>query len=219
MLRRVIMPRERKEDILGQRWEYTLLADDYSEIDRDAKGLNPPAGTMIWSGYSYPEIAFSLSTQLKNNGTSGPWWLPDDLLWKNKDLLLSILSKAVILESVPVIKDYLLLNSSVEIVRQETLHVPILEYPKGAEQKSQLSSMMHSLITCAKEYKEIRYTEVVRAIKELYKQDEKSFRIRLCLVEFPHRIWVEGIFHARIHPIIVIPTKVYERYHETVNFG
>ena len=208
------MPREQKGDILGQRWEYTLLADDFYEIDEAAKELNPPAGTIAWRGYSYPEIAFSISPQLQSNGISGPWWLPDDSLWHNKDILLSILSKAVILESVPVMKDYMLLNTDVEIVRQETLRVPILEHYKAKDQYK-LSNMMHRLVTCAEEDKKVHYTEIVQALKKMCNKKETTFRIKLCLVKFPHRIWVEGIYHMRIYPIIVIPTNVYERYHET----
>lgn len=44
------MPRPHKRNILGETWEYTLLADAFSEIDKDAENLNPPAGTMSWSG-------------------------------------------------------------------------------------------------------------------------------------------------------------------------
>ena len=208
------MPREQKGDILGEQWEYTLLADDFSEIDDDAKAINPSAGTMLWRGYSYPEIAFSIRPKSQCNGINGPWWLPDDLLWHGEDLLLSILSKAVIMESVPVIKDHMLLDSSVEIVRQETVRVPINKSPKSNEQKTKLSAIMSRLVTCAEDDKEACFTEIVQEIKSIHHKDEESYKFRLCLVKFPHRIWVEGIYHMRLHPIIVIPTNIYERYHE-----
>lgn len=208
------MPRENKGDFFGHRWEYTLLANDFSEIDEDAKYITPSAGTMTWRGYSYPEIALSISPQLQSNGVNGPWWLPDDLLWHSKDLLLSILSKAVIMESVPVIKDHLLLNTSIEILRQEMVRVPINMSQKSNEQKTKLSSIMSRLVTCAEVDKEACFTEIVQEIKNMPYRDEEHFKFRLCLVKFPHRIWVEGIYHMRLHPIIVIPTNVYERYHE-----
>lgn len=209
----MIMPRKRKGDILGEIWEYTIFSDEFSEIDEDAVGLNPPAGTMMWKGYSYPEIAFSFTPKLHDNGLNGPWWLPDDYLWQRDDLLLSILSKAVMLETIPVIKDYLLLNSSVEIIRQNTLFVPIHNGSLDEDLVRNLRQKMTYLVTCELAEKEDRYTEIVRLLSYHYKKDDQSFRIRFCLVKFSHRIWIEGIYHTRIHPIIVIPTNVYGRYH------
>ena len=62
------MPRPHKRNILGETWEYTLLADAFSEIDKDAENLNPPAGTMSWSGYSYPDVAYKFDPSQGNNG-------------------------------------------------------------------------------------------------------------------------------------------------------
>lgn len=205
------MPRAHKGDFLGERWEYTLVSDEFSELDEDAKGLNPSAGTMFWKSFSYPDIAFSFSPQIQSGRINGPWWLPDDLLWASKDLLLSILSKAVILESIPVVKDYMLLNSSVEILRQETVYVPAMKKIQEDE-KNQLCSLMCSLVICETNEKESRFTDIVTLLKR-YKQNTDSFRIRLCLLRFPHRIWIEGLYHTRTHPVIVIPTNIHERYH------
>ena len=211
------MPRPRKRDALRETWEYTLLADDFVEIDNDAEDLNPSAGTMSWRGYSYPEVAYKFSPLHEDGGINGPWWLPDDLLWKQDDLLLSILSKAVVLESVPVIKDTMLLNNSnIEIVRQETIFIPkVKNIFNGDDIKHELRMMMSSLVTCDLEKKEIRFSELVNALKEYHKQIDESFRVRMCLVKFPHRIWIEGLYHTRIHPVIVIPTNILGRYHDT----
>lgn len=207
------MPRERKNDILGRhgRWEYTILGNDFSDIDKDAKSLEPPAGTLSWRGYSYPDIAFA-SLPRHDNEINGPWWLPDDCLWGREDLLLSILSKAVILESVPVIKDYMLLNSDIEIVRQEIVYIPFLDQTQG-ELKRQLHGLMRDLVTCNLEEKEQKYTELVSALKNHRGDNFRIFKVRMCLLKFPHRIWIEGIYHTRIHPAIIIPTNIYERYH------
>ena len=148
------MPRPHKRDIMGEIWEYTLLADDFSEIDKDAGDLSPPAGTMSWRGYSYPDVAYKFTPAQESYGINGPWWLPDDLLWVKNDLILSILSKAVVLESVPVIKDQILLNSSIEIVRQETVYVPkVKELPYGQNVKNELCMMMRNLVICDLNYK------------------------------------------------------------------
>ena len=73
---------------------------------------------------------------------------------------------------------------------------------------------MSRLVTCAEEDKEASFTEIVQEIKSMHHKDEESFKFRLCLVKFTHRIWVEGIYHMKLHPMIVIPTNVYERYHK-----
>ena len=209
------MPRPHKRNILGETWEYTLLADAFSEIDKDAENLNPPAGTMSWSGYSYPDVAYKFDPSQGNNGINGPWWLPDDLLWIQDDLILNILSKAVVLESVPVIKDQMLINSNIEIIRQEIVYVPKVEnLPNGQNVKNELCMMMSSLVTCSLNEKEMRFSELVSTLKKFYKQTDESFRVRMCLVNFPHRLWSEGLYHTRIHPVIIIPTNVFERYHE-----
>lgn len=210
------MPRPHKRDILRETWEYTLLADDFSKFDKDAEDLSPSAGTMSWRGYSYPDVAYKFSPSQESDGLNGPWWLPDDLLWTQDDLILSILSKAVVLESVPVIKDQMLLNSSIEIVRQETVYVPkVKNLSYGQDVKNELCMIMSSLVTCDLNEKEMRFSELVSILKKYHKQTDESFRVRMCLVKFPHRIWVEGLYHTRIHPVIVIPTNVFERYHET----
>lgn len=210
------MPRPHKRDILRETWEYTLLADAFSDIDNDAEDLNPPAGTMSWRGYSYPDVAYKFAPSQGNNGLNGPWWIPDDLLWAQDDLILGVLNKAVVLESVPVVKDYLLLNSNIEVIRQEIVYVPKANHlPNGQNVKNELSIMMSSLVTCSLDEKERRFSELVNALKKYYKQTDESFRVRMCLLKFPHRIWVEGLYHTRIHPVIIIPTNVFERYHET----
>ncbi len=208
------MPRPHKKDILRETWEYTLLADDFSKFDEDAEDLSPSAGTMSWRGYSYPEVAYKFTPSKESDGINGPWWLPDDLLWAKDDLILSILSKSVVLESVPVIKDHMLLNSSIEVVRQETVYVPkVKNLPNGQDVKNELRMMMSSLVTCDLDEKEMRFIELVNTLKKYQQQSEEVFRIRMCLVKFPHRIWVEGLYHTRIHPVVVIPTNVFERYH------
>ena len=210
------MPRPHKRDILGETWEYTLLADAFTDIDKDAEDLNPPAGTMSWRGYSYPDVAYKFDPSQENNGLNGPWWLPDDLLWTQDDLIPSILSKAVVLESVPVIKDQMFLNSNIEIIRQEIVYVPKVDnLPNGQNVKNELCLMMGGLVTCSLNEKERRFSELVGTLKKYHKQTDESFRVRMCLVKFPHRIWGEGIYHTRIHPVIIIPTNVFERYHET----
>lgn len=210
------MPRPHKRDILRETWEYTLLADAFSDIDNDAEDLNPPAGTMSWRGYSYPDVAYKFAPSQGNNGLNGPWWIPDDLLWAQDDLILGILNKAVVLESVPVVKDYLLLNSNIEVIRQEIVYVPKANHlPNGQNVKNELSIMMSSLVICSLDEKERRFSELVNALKKYNKQTDESFRVRMCLLKFPHRIWVEGLYHTRIHPVIIIPTNVFERYHET----
>lgn len=210
------MPRPHKRDILRETWEYTLLADDFSEFDKDAEDLSPSAGTMGWRGYSYPDVAYKFSPSQENDGLNGPWWLPDDLLWMQDDLILSILSKAVVLESVPVIKDQMLLNSNIEIVRQETVYVPkVKDLPYGQDVKNELCMIMSRLVTCDLNEKEKRFSELVSTLKKYHKQTDKSFQVRMCLVKFPHRIWVEGLYHIRIHPVIVVPTNVFERYHDS----
>lgn len=209
------MPRPRKRDFLRETWEYTLLADDFSKLDKDAEDLIPSAGTMSWRGYSYPDVAYKFSPSQERDGLNGPWWLPDDLLWTQNDLLFSILSKAVVLESVPVIKDQMLINSSIEIVRQETVYVPKVESLSSKQNiENELRMMMSSLVTCDLNEKEMRFSELVSILKKYHKQNDESFRVRMCLIKFPHRIWIEGLYHTRIHPIIVIPTNVFERYHD-----
>lgn len=213
------MPRPHKRDILGEKWEYTLLADDFSEIDDEAKNLNPSAGTMSWRGYSYPDIAYKFKPVLAPDGSSGPWWIPDEFLWSQGDLTLSILNKAFLLESVPVIKDTMLMNNpNIEIVRQEVVFIPKIKKTNcESSMKNQMRHMMRELVTCPIDKKELCFSELVNALKILQNQAEESFRIKLCLVKFSHRIWIEGISHIRIHPVIVISTNVFERYHNPVN--
>lgn len=209
------MPRPRKRDILRETWEYTLLANDFSEFDDEAKNLSPPAGTMSWRGYSYPSIAYKFFPSQADDGSSGPWWLPDDSLWQQDDFTLAVLSKAVSMECVPVIKDIMLLESSnIEIVRQETVLIPKIEGTNNRHEiKLSLRQMMNSLVTCALDEKEVRFTELLNTIRSFQEQVDKLFRVKICLVKFPHRIWIEGMYHTRIHPVIVIPTNVFERYH------
>lgn len=162
------MPRPHRRDILRETWEYTLLADDFSKFDQDAEDLSPSAGTMSWRGYSYPEVAYKFTPPKESGGINGPWWIPDDLLWAKDDLILSILSKSVVLESVPVIKDHMLLNSSIEVVRQETVYVPkVKNLPNGQDVKNELRMMMSSLVTCDLDEKEMRFIELVNTLKNI----------------------------------------------------
>lgn len=209
------MPKPHKRDILGETWEYTLLADDFSSFDEDAKGITPAAATMSWRGCSYPTVANEISPSIKKDGSSGPWWLPDDTIWEDDRLLLNILQKAYFMESIPVVKDTLLVGcTDIEIIRREQIFIPsesgspVKTYRDGA-----LRQAICKLIMCGASEKECAFAELISAFKSDELAKENAFRINLYLVKFPYRIWVEGLSHMRIHPIIVIPTDIYRRYH------
>ena len=109
-------------------------------------------------------------------------------------------------------------NPNIEIVRQEVVFIPKIKKTNCESfMKNQMRYMMRELVTCPRDKKELCFSGLVNALKILQNQAEESFRIKLCLVKFSHRIWIEGISHIRIHPVIVISTNVFERYHNRVN--
>ncbi len=206
------MPRPHKKDFLNHRWDYTLLGDDFSSIDKTAQNLTPEAGTLAWRGYQYPSMVYNVVEKISTD--NGPWWIPDEEMWLYNDLVLGILRKAYSLKSVPVIKDTLLDgNNSIEIIQQSTVHIPKMELvSEHNEAIEKLKTAIRNLVICHTQEKNIFFSEVIEILDKI--PHENSFKIRLCLVQFPHRIWLEGIYHKRIHPVIVIPTNVFSRYHD-----
>lgn len=206
------MPRPHKKDILHHRWEYTLLGDDFSALDKTAQNLSPEAGTLVWRGYSYPDVAYEAIEKITSE--RGPWWLPDDEIWLSNDLILSILRKAFTMGSVPVIKDTLLDNNdSIEIIQQATVYIPQISLDSEYQgDKIKLRTVMRNLIVSDIDEKTELFSKLVKMLDEFPRQ-KNAFKVKLCLIAFPHRIWLEGIYHKRIHPVIVIPTNVFERYH------
>lgn len=210
------MPKPHKRDILGETWEYTLLADDFSTFDDSARDIEPPAGTMSWRGYSYPTVANEISPSIKNDGASGPWWLPDEMLWEDDKLLHNILRKAYFMECIPVVKDTLLMEcTDIDILRREQIFIPRdSNSSAGMNCSGMFRQLMRKLTVCSDSDKEWAFSELVNALKATEPSREDATKINLCLVKFPYRIWLEGLSHIRIHPIIVIPTDVFKRYHQ-----
>lgn len=211
------MPKPRKRDILGEAWEYTLLADDFSTFDTDANDVLPPAGTMLWKGYSYPSVASEITPVIHEDGSSGPWWLPDDSLWTDDCRLINILRKACFMESVPVIKDELLMTcSDIAVLRREQVFIPL--DPSAAAETTKYNSfrsLMRKLVICDDADKDAAFTELITALRGINVQRKNAKKFNICLVKLPYRIWIEGLSHMRIHPIIVVPTEdVYKRYHQ-----
>lgn len=209
------MPKPRKRDILGETWEYTLLRDDFTTFDNDANGVTPSAGTMVWRGHSYPAIVNEISPSIQKDGSSGPWWLPDEMIWEDDRLLLNILRKAYFMECVPIVKDHLLMDcSDIEVLRREQIYIPrdsssAIDVGHGIL----FRQLMQKVTICHNSEKEHAFTELVNALRTINVAREDANKYNICLVKFPYRIWPEGLSHMRIHPIIVIPTDVFRRYH------
>ena len=209
------MPKPRKRDNLGEAWEYTPLADDFSTFDADANDVTPPAATMTWRGYSYPRVANEITPEILKDGSSGPWWLPDDPSWISDCRLLNILCKAYFMESVPVIKDELLMTcSDIVILRREQVLIPVNSATvTEPTDHSPFRTLMRKLVICGESEKEVAFTALIDSLRKLDVQREASKKYNICLVKFPYRIWPEGLSHIKIHPIIVVPSDVYKRYH------
>lgn len=205
------MPRPHKKDILNHNWDYTLLGDNFSSIDETAQNLTPEAGTLAWRGYQYPDMAYNVIGKISTD--KGPWWIPDEEMWLSDDLVLGILRKAYFLGSVPVIKDTLLDgDNNIEIIQQATVYIPQTELV--AEHYEVIKIFIKKLVVCPQQDKNTVFSEIVSIFDKYPKHN--TFKIRLCLVQFPHRVWLEGIYHKRIYPVIVIPTNVFSRYHTEI---
>lgn len=209
------MPKPRKRDLLGETWEYTLLGDDFTTFDDDANDITPSAATMIWKGHSYPAIANKISPSIQKDGSSGPWWLPDEMIWEDDRFLLNVLRKAYFMECVPVVKDNLLINcTDIEILRREQIYIPRdPRVASGMNHSNLFRQLMRKVTVCNDSEKECAFTELVNALRTINVPREDSKKYNLCLVKFPYRIWTEGLSHMRIHPIIVVPTDIFRRYH------
>lgn len=208
------MPRPHKKDILNHNWDYTLLGDNFSSIDETAQNLAPEAGTLAWRGYQYPDMAYNIVEKISTD--KGPWWIPDEEMWLSSDLILGILRKAYSLGSVPVIKDTLLNgDNNIEIIQQATVYIPqtVLK-SEHYEDIETVKTFIKNLVVCPQQDKNTVFSEIVSILDKYPKHN--TFKIRLCLVQFPHRVWLEGIYHKRIYPVIVIPTDVFSRYHTDI---
>lgn len=194
------MPKPHKRDALGETWEYTLLRDDFTTFDDEANGVTPSAGTMVWRGYSYPAIANIISPSIQKDGSSGPWWLPDEMIWEDDRLLLNVLRKAYFMECVPVVKDHLLTDcTEVEILRREQIYIP-----RNSSAALEIShsdifcQLMRKVTVCSDSEKECAFTELVNALRTINVSREDANKYNICLVKFPYRRWPEGLSHMRI---------------------
>ena len=207
------MPKPHKKDILNHKWEYTLLGDDFASLDKTAQNLTPKAGTMAWRGYQYPDVAYDIIENVTDE--KGPWWLPDDEIWVSNNLFLGVLRKAYAMGSVPVIKDTLL-DDNVEIIQRATVYIPQIPFDsEHNNDRAKLRTAMRKLVICPIEDKNMLFSDLVKILDGYPRQN--GFKVTLCLVQFPHRIWFEGVYHQRIHPVIVVPTNIYARYHTDTN--
>jgi len=167
-----------------------------------------------WHGYGFPDLAYRITPTVNADGSSGAWWIPANF-WHQGDLILNILVKSVMLGAVPVIKDELLIdNKHVEIVRSEVVYVPRIpktnEYFADAEN---LRNLMQKLSMCENNEHDKAFSELVSALKKYRHKYEKESKVKLCLLRFPCRKWIEGPPHKRIHPAIIVPTDIKKRYH------
>jgi len=199
---------------MNRKWDYTILADDFASKDKDATNLNPPAGTVSWHGYGFPDVAYKITPTVNADGSSGAWWVPANF-WQQGDLVLNILVKSVMLGAIPVIKDELLVdNEYVEIVRSEVVYVPLI--PKSNEHfddVENLRDLMQKLSMCENNEHNKEFSKLVSALKKYRGKFDEALKVKLCLFRFPCRRWIEGPTHHRIHPVIIIPTNTRKRYH------
>ena len=213
------MPRTKKGGFMHGEWDYTLLADDFENLDSEAANLNPPAGTMHWHGYGFPDVAYKVTPTVNTDGSSGTWWIPSNF-WRQGDLVLNILVKSVMLGAVPVIKDELLVdNKHVEIMRSEVVYIPRI--PNNSNEYSddtdKLRALMKNLSTGNKNECDKMFSELVSVLKKYRGKFNEETKVKLCLLRFPCRKWIDGPAHQRIHPAIVIQTDLIKRYHSPMD--
>jgi len=208
------MPRSNKRGFMNRKWDYTLLADDFAKKDKDAANLNPEAGMMMWHGYGFPDVAYEVTPTVNADGSSGAWWIPANF-WHEGDLILNILVKSVMLGAVPVIKDELLINNEyVKNIRSEVVYIPRI--PKSNEYNDDvenLRGLMQKLSICENNGHDKVFSELAFALKKYHRKYGEGSKVKLCLLCFPYRKWIEGPPHQRIHPAIIIPTDIKKRYH------
>ena len=194
------MRRNEGYNIIGEKWEYTLLADNYFDKNRD-----PKPASLIWHGVDFPPIAYEISPQVTADDISGPWWLPL-LLWNGEVFDSNVFCYSVFLGLVPVVSILALDQEfEAETVSIRTIYVP--HYSENCENaashKNRLRSLMRNLVTHSNTQEADKYySEVIDGLQKMRGTGEYETKFKLALLRFPYRAWIEGSFRLYTHPVV-----------------